>query len=213
MLLAQRQPVSSVVGSVLRVGLLFLLGMLTACGSTSKLRTDSADARKQIRDYERVVVADFEATATKETDDQQKQAKFLVQLNDARSGFADLIAEELVDRKAFTEVSREPLEGKALRISGTITRFEKGNVAARVVTGFVGQAHFEAEVTVADIESGEVLGTFDVDRNSWPLPIGASSNAVQNVGMFMSGAANRIADEMAVARGVLKRGETGGDSK
>lgn len=190
-----------------RLSLLLLLSLLTACGSTSKLRTDSADARNQIRDYDRVEVADFEATATKESDDTKKLAGFFADLAAARTGFADRIAAELVERKAFNEVSREPLEGRALRISGTITRFEKGNVAARMITGFAGQAHFEAEVIVSDHASGEVLGTFDVDRNSWPLPIGASSNAVQNVGTFMQGAANRIADEMAIARSVLKRGE------
>ena len=80
-------------------------------------------------------------------------------------------------------------------------------MAARMVTGFAGQAHFEATVTVTDNTTGELLGSFDVDRNSWPLPIGASTNAVQNVGMFMNGAANRIADELAAARGVKPKGD------
>lgn len=176
--------------------------LLAACGSTSGLRTESAAARKQIGDYPRVEVADFAVTATKDTkDDHEAQAKFQAQLAEARARIADLIAEEIGERAAFDEVSRAALEGSALRVTGTITRYEEGNIAARMVTGFVGQAHFEATVTVSDRESGEVLGNFVIDRNSWPLPIGASTNAVQNVGMFMSGAAKRIADELAVARG------------
>lgn len=188
-----------------RIAALAALMLLVACGSTSKLRTESNSARQQIGDYDRVEVINFDATATKQSDDEKKLADFLAALAEARSEFADRIAAELTERQAFEEVSRDPLEGRALRVSGTITRFEEGNVAARMVTGFAGQAHFEATVTVADNQSGEVLGTFDVDRNSWPLPIGASSNAVQNVGTFMGGAANRIADELAIARGVMKR--------
>ena len=176
--------------------------LLAACGSTSGLRTDTAKARKQIGDYARVEVIDFELTATKDTkDNDEKQAAFQAQLAEARAKIADLIAKEVTEREAFDEVSRQPLEGSALRVSGTIERYEEGNVVARMATGFVGQAHFEATVTVADNATGEVLGTFRIDRNSWPLPIGASTNAVQNVGMFMSGAAKRIADELAVARG------------
>lgn len=186
----------------IRSTLLLATLFLAACGSTSGLRTESAAARKQIGDYTRVEVADFAVTATKDTkDDHKAQAKYQAQLAEARARIADLIGEEISERAAFDEVSRAALEGSALRVTGTITRYEEGNIAARMVTGFVGQAHFEATVTVSDRESGEVLGNFVIDRNSWPLPIGASSNAVQNVGMFMSGAAKRIADELAVARG------------
>lgn len=188
--------------------ILFCLALLlAACGSTSKLKTDSAAARKQIADYQRVEVLDFEVTAVSDDKDDKDQARFLAAVNEARSQFADRIAEELSERRAFDEISRVPLDGQALRVSGTITRFVEGNVAARMVTGFVGQAHFEATVTVTDNASGQTLGSFDVDRNSWPLPIGASSNAVQNVGMFMSGAAKHIAEELAIARGKLKRGK------
>ena len=193
----------------LRASAVLALLLLVACGSTSKLRTESASARQQIRDYDRVEVLNFGATATKSSDNDKKLADFLAALAEARSHFADRIAEELTERQAFDEISRDPLEGRALRVSGTISRFEEGNVAARMVTGFVGQAHFEATVTVADNATGEVLGSFEVDRNSWPLPIGASTNAVQNVGMFMNGAAKRIADELAIARGVLKRNQSG----
>jgi hypothetical protein len=186
---------------MLRLLAVLALGTLTACGSVSKLQTDSAAARRQIGDYPRVAVIDFAATATTDAKDAEKQQAYAADLQAAQSKIADLIAAEITERKAFDEVSRTPLEGPHLKVSGTITRYEEGNVAARMVTGFAGQAHFEATVTVSDADSESVLGTFSIDRNSWPLPIGASTNAVQNVGTFMSGAAKRVADELAVARG------------
>jgi hypothetical protein len=175
--------------------------MLAACGSTSKLQTESSQHRRDIRDFPRVEVLDFAVSATSDASDDEKQARFLAQVAEASVTFADLIAEQLRERGAHDEVAREPLEGPALRVTGTITRYEEGNVAARMVSGFVGQAHFEAEVIVSDNSDGRVLGSFKVDRNSWPLPIGASSNALQNTGTFMSGAAKRIGEELASARG------------
>ncbi len=175
--------------------------MLAACGSTSKLHTESSQHRRDIRDFPRVEVLDFAVSATSDARGDEKQAKYLAQVAEAAVTFADLIAEQLRERGAHDEVSREALEGPALRVTGTITRFEQGNVVARMVTGFIGQAHFEAEVVVSDNSDGRILGTFKVDRNSWPLPIGASSNALQNTGTFMSGAAKRIGTELASARG------------
>lgn len=187
---------------LIRALLILAALLLAACGSTSKLRTESAAARKQIGDYTRVEVADFAVTATKDTkDDHEAQAKYQAQLAEARARIADLIAEQITERAAFDEVSRAELEGTALRVSGTITRYEEGNVAARMVTGFVGQAHFEATVTVSDRESGEVLGNFIIDRNSWPLPIGASSNVVQTVEFFAREQARNVSSELIKAKG------------
>ena len=174
---------------------------LGACGSVSKLQTRDSKARMAIGDFAQVEVIDFEVTATTDDTDEKDQAKFLAQVTEARSKFADLIAEELRERGQHALVSREPLPDPALRVTGTITRYDEGNVAARMVSGFVGQAHFEADVVVSDNQDGRVLGTFKVDRNSWPLPIGASTNAVQNTGTFMSGAAKRIGEDLAKARG------------
>jgi hypothetical protein len=168
----------------------------------SKLQTESSQHRRDIRDFHRVEVLDFAVSATSDAKTDDGQAKFLAQVAEASATFADLIAEQVRERNAHDEVSRVPLEGPALRVTGTITRFEQGNVAARMVSGFVGQAHFEADVVVSDNSDGRILGTFKVDRNSWPLPIGASSNAVQNTGTFMSGAARRIGEELAKARGM-----------
>lgn len=186
---------------VSRTTALLAVLLLGACGSVSKLQTDSSQARRDIGDFAQVEVLDFQVTATSDAKSETGQTKYQEQIDAAKARFADLIAEQLRERAAHELVSREPIDGPALRVSGTITRYEEGNVAARMVSGFVGQAHFEAEVIVSDNSDDRVLGSFKVDRNSWPLPIGASTNAVQNTGTFMSGAANRIADELAKARG------------
>ena len=53
---------------------------------------------------------------------------------------------------------------------------------------------------VADADSGQVLATMTVDRNSWPLPIGASTNLVQNPNRFMNEAAKKMASELAAKK-------------
>ncbi len=175
--------------------------LLAACGSTSKLRTESGEARRTIADYSAVYVADFASTAPAESKDPESEAKHAAAVSAAQQGFAERIAAKLVESGSFDVVSRVPVDGPVLRVGGTITRLDEGNVAARAVTGFVGQAHFEATVRFEDAVSGELLGTITVDRNSWPLPIGASTNLVQNVGFFMDGAASKIAEELHRARG------------
>lgn len=180
---------------------------LAACGSVSDLRPESAAAKRQIRDYTIVEVLDFEATASREFEDDEgeKRAKYETQVAEAKIRFADEIAEEIRESGAFTTVTRTAGEGPALRVTGTITRYDEGNVVARTAVGFAGMAHFEADVTVTDATSGEALGSFRVDRNSWPLPVGTATNVVQNPGFFMDGAAKKIADELAVAKGLPSR--------
>ena len=71
---------------------------------------------------------------------------------------------------------------------------------ARSLTGFVGKSEFSATVVVSDLETGKELARQVVDRNSWPLPIGASTNVVQTVDYFMHQAARRVAEELAKAK-------------
>lgn len=181
--------------------LLAVVAALSACGSTSPLRTESAAARRTIADYAAVHVADFDSDAPAESRDPEAEARHAAAVAAACRDFPDRIAARLVESGSFDVVSRAPLDGTVLRVTGTITRLAEGNAAARAVTGFIGQAHFEATVRFEDAASGEQLGTITVDRNSWPLPIGASTNLVQNVAFFMDGAASKIADELRRARG------------
>ena len=185
----------------LRPALLFAATLLLAgCGSVSGLTRESASAPARIADFDRVEVLDFSASATQAFDDPAKAAEHASYLKEARTVFADKIAEAITATGAFAEVTRGPGTAPALRISGDISRFDRGNVVARGLTGFAGQTHFDARIDVADARSGRSLATLAVDRNSWPLPVGASLSTLQTTGYFMNEAARKIASELAAKK-------------
>ena len=95
-----------------------------------------------------------------------------------------------------------PLQAPALQITGSVDQWEPGNLAARSLVGFVGKSEFDATVVISDLATGEELGRIVIDRNSWPLPIGASTNLVQSVDFLMTQAARRVAQELAKEKGV-----------
>jgi hypothetical protein len=86
-------------------------------------------------------------------------------------------------------------------VTGSIDVWEPGNVATRVLTGFIGKSEFAATVQFRDSETNELLGTVKGDRNSWPLPIGASSTVVQTVGFFAKESARNVSSELVKAKG------------
>lgn len=174
--------------------------LLAGCGSVSGLTRESASAPARIADFDRVEVLDFSASATQAFNDPAKAAEHASYLKEARTVFADKIAEAIAATGAFTEVTRGPGPAPALRISGDISRFDRGNVVARGLTGFAGQTHFDARIDVADSQSGRSLATLAVDRNSWPLPVGASLSTLQTTGYFMNEAARKIASELAAKK-------------
>ena len=187
----------------IRQGLLLAASLILAgCGSVSGLTRESASAPARIADFDRVEVLDFSASATQAFDDPAKAAEHASYLKEARTVFADKIAEAITATGAFAAVTRGPGSGSgpALRISGDISRFDRGNVVARGLTGFAGQTHFDARIDVADAQSGRSLATLSVDRNSWPLPVGASLSTLQTTGYFMNEAARKIASELAAKK-------------
>ena len=111
-----------------------------------------------------------------------------------------MLAEEIRATGAFGEVAQAKLLAPALQVTGTVDLWEPGNIAARSLTGFIGKSEFSATVVVTDLETGKELARQVVDRNSWPLPIGASTNVVQTVDYFMRQAARRVAAELAKAK-------------
>jgi len=173
---------------------------LAGCGSVSGLTRESANAPMRIADFSKVEVLDFTVSNPRKFEDPKEQAQYDAMLVEAESLFADKIAEQITATGAFTEVTRKAGTDKALRISGVITRYDEGNIVARGLTGFAGQTHFEANVDVADSGSGKVLATLKVDRNSWPLPVGASLSTLQTTGFFMNEAAKKIASELVAKR-------------
>ena len=174
--------------------------LLSACGSVSGLTRESANAPVRIADFNRVEVLDFSASDDEHFEDAKKQAEHAESLKKAQSAFADKIAEALIATNAFTEVARSAGSAPALRVSGNISRYDEGNIVARGLTGFAGQTHFDASVNVTDSASGNTLATLSVERNSWPLPVGASMSTLQTTNYFMNNAAKKIADELAAKK-------------
>ena len=173
---------------------------LSACGSVSGLTREAADAPQHISDYTRVEVDDFIVNDEKPLEDPSKAAEHAEKVEKARKLFADKIAEQIRATNAFAEVTREPGARPALRVGGDITRYDEGNIVARGLTGFAGQTHLEATVEVTDADSGRSLASLKVDRNSWPLPVGASLSTLQTTEFFMNNAAKKIAAELAAKK-------------
>ena len=184
-----------------RLPLLFVTAALIAgCGSVSGLTKESADAPTRIADFSRVEVLDFSASDKQHYDDAKKQADYDASLAAAQRVFADKIAESIKTSGAFAEVSRQAGGGQALRVTGNISRYDEGNIIARGLTGFVGQTHFDAVIRVTDARSGKALATLQIDRNSWPLPVGASLSTLQTTNFFMNEAAKKNANELAAKK-------------
>jgi hypothetical protein len=185
----------------MRYAILMLSLLLGGCGTLGKLDA-SAERKREIADFQRVVIGDFTANDQREPKNAEQAAERAAEIEVGRKAFAARIAQELREIDAFEEVMEGEGAGPALRISGSIDQWEPGNLAARSLVGFVGKSEFEASVIFSDLDSGTELGRLQVNRNSWPLPIGTWTNVVQSVEFHMGMAAKRIAHELAKAKGI-----------
>lgn len=174
---------------------------LAACGSTGSLKSESPEALRKIADYDQVVVLDLAANDLRPAKDDADKAAREENIAKGRVMFSDAVADQLKESGAFTTVSRTPIPGRSLVVTGTIDVWEPGNVATRVVVGFIGKSNFAATIEFRDSETNELLGTVKGDRNSWPLPIGASSNVVQTVEFFAREQARNVSSELIKAKG------------
>ena len=174
---------------------------LAACGTTGSLKSESPEARRQIADFDQVVVLDLAANDLRPARDDVESAARAQNMGEGRIMFSDAIAEQLTKSGVFTTVSRTPIPGRSLVVTGTIDIWEPGNVATRVLVGFIGKSNFAATIEFRDSETNELLGTVKGDRNSWPLPIGASSNVVQSVEFFANEQARNVSSELIKAKG------------
>ena len=159
---------------------------LAACGTTGSLKSESPEARRQIADYDQVVVLDLAANDLRPARDDVESAARAQNMAEGRVMFSDAIAEQLTKAGVFTTVSRTPIPGRSLVVTGTIDIWEPGNVATRVLVGFIGKSNFAATIEF---------------RDSWPLPIGASSNVVQTVEFFANEQARNVSSELIKAKG------------
>ncbi len=187
---------------------------LAACGTTSDLQRDDATTQQiDLTAYQYAVISDFEDSATENKvfrSDEKGQAKksaYRAEVQAAGVTFAEFIKAELDKLNFLDEVSRGSEAGEgALLIKGKITRFERGNAAAKFLIGLgAGSTYFDAVVSVTDGVTGNELGTIVVDKNSWVL--GGVISASQNVEGFMRGGAQKIARELYVAKVGREPGE------
>jgi Domain of unknown function (DUF4410) len=180
---------------------------LTACGTTSDIKPDAAPAATggvatqnvkltvDLSGYDKVVVLDFaDATDTSKLKPDQLRAHNEMMAADLHQ-FSDLIARSVRDTGAYSEVVREPGPGKALVISGRVTRLVEGNSTLRLLIGMgAGSSYFDAEVKLSDSETGNTLGSATTGNNSWPL--GGMLASGQTVQGFLELSAIKIANRL-----------------
>ncbi len=166
--------------------LVVVIVYFSGCGSVSGIIPTKPHALSELAAYDKIVVMDFnDSTKYKEPE----------KVKIAGRTFADLIALQIKNDKLFSEVSRDKIPGKAILVGGTITRYEEGSAAGRLLVGFgAGSSYFDAAVAFKDSETGEELATLKIDKNSWVL--GGGIAAAQTVGTYMEEGAKKVAQEL-----------------
>jgi hypothetical protein len=162
------------------LGSMILPVLLTGCGTPLSIRN--------IQKYNRVSVLDIANKSLSKTESGSQQ------LRDAGRHFADLLALELENSKAFEKVTREtaPQPG-SLSVSGDITRCVEGSRSVRVFIGHgAGASSFDATIQFADADTGEKLGETMVDEVCLGVGGGTQSH--------MEDAAKEIAGKVAKAK-------------
>lgn len=190
------------------MALLISGGLLGACGTTSSLKSADAatEQRIDLSSYNAAVIGDFadKATVGKKFKSNEKgmtkKAEYEADVQAASATFGEYLQAELRKLNVFESVGRGDAAAEgALFIEGEITRFERGNAAAKFLIGMgAGSTYFDAIVEIKDGATGEKLGQIIVDKNSWVL--GGAISASQNVEGFMRGGAEKAAKELYIAR-------------
>ncbi len=180
---------------------------LTACGGTSNLQSPTGvETALDLSQYQTVVVGEFadRATQTKKfkanEKGQEKKAEYVGQVRTASGTFSEYLVEAIKSSGAFTEVRRgDSADEGELFLTGDITRFARGNAAAKFLIGLgAGSTYFDAVVRLHDGANDGALGQIVVDKNSWAL--GGVISATQNVESFMRGGAKKTADQLYTAK-------------
>ena len=168
--------------------------LVTGCGTTSDLKPMMGADIRSIQRYSTVSVVDFGDKTSGKTDATPQR------LQELGRHFADMVALELQNTKAFGKVSRATTaQPGSLLVSGNITRCAEGNASLRLWIGMgAGSTYLEATVEFVDADTAQKLGQVLVDKNSWAL--GGGIAASQTLDSFMQGAAKKIAEQVAKAK-------------
>ena len=178
--------------------------LLQACGTTTNLKPAADTSKLDFSAYDRIIVLDFTDATDKTGMSVQKRERHEETMRVATRNFADRLAAEIRITHAWFEVLRVPNSAAGIEITGAITRYQSGNAVARLMIGLgAGSSYFDADVVFSDNPSGRKLGQISTDKNSWFL--GGGLAAGQSVEGFMQGAAEKIARELAAAKGSRNR--------
>lgn len=174
--------------------------LVAACGTTSALKpAQNSIVGVDLTKYSTLLITDFADEASAKAKP-EIQALVRSKVQAAQKTFPDLIAASVEAAGGFSVVSRgadlaQP-SPSVLVMRGAITEWDDGNAALKMLVGFgAGGANFNARIELVDGGSGELLGTWIVDKNSWAL--GGVYAATQTAESFMPGAAKSIGEELS----------------
>lgn len=173
--------------------------LLAACGTTSSLQSPKESQSVDLTRFSRLLVEDFTDEATAKAKP-EAQPLLKLKLDSAVKTFPDQIAAVTKSGGGFDEVVRSgTADSSTLVLRGAITQFDEGNATLRWMVGFAaGNVNFDARLQLVDGGTGESLGTWDVDKNSWAL--GGGIAATQTPEGFMQEAASKIGTELSAKR-------------
>lgn len=181
--------------STLTLASVLIAFALAGCGTTSGIKSAKPEAALNLTAYDRVLIKDFADSASQRAQG-AKQEELREELKIAGRHFPDIIAAEVRKTRAFKEVLRDgAIAPGTIVLAGDITRYERGSRTARLIVGMgAGSSYLDATIEVRDAQTGELLGTVSVDKNSWVL--GGGLAATQTPEAFMEEAARKIAAEL-----------------
>jgi hypothetical protein len=184
-----------------------LLAAAPAFAGSTYLFAEGTKKAVDLRGYERIQVLPFADATKPKFDKPEDEAEFRAKVQEASVRFAQMVADRLVATNSFEQSSSAPVEGKGLVVGGEILVYKESNLAGRYIGLGFGSAEFDAKVQVKDAETGKVLGTMTIEFSSSAIP--GAVNVVQTTGVLMDSAAQKVRDELLIAKRVKHREETG----
>ena len=165
--------------------------LLAGCGTTSSLKSTKGskfnfETSKKFSD---VIVKKFSSNVS-ETDTTKDKIDW------ACNYFADIIANKIKEKAVFQKVSRDGTPtNSTLVISGEIIKYITGDPLLRAFIGLgAGSSYFDAVVHFFDGSTNQLIGSIDVNRNSWIL--GGVIAATQDPEGYMKEGAKKISQEV-----------------
>ena len=154
------------------VSVLGALSLSAGCRSVSEFNPYIS-----IGSYETAVVEDFEGPEA--------------------SGFefAERLARAISRNGLFKDIMRSEANGRAIRIKGTVLRYERGNAALKIKYGrTMGNARFKVQVDLEDFESGDFIGSIVMTEDF--EAVGPRDPRKHDVNKLAERAARKVADRL-----------------